>query len=98
RVHHRAQLQALPHARIPAHPTLLVLRSCTSYRLRSLDSGAALVCSLWLASARAQVPILSDLLVLAVMGDVLSALLLHFKIKASWLYPPCHAPHRSPSS
>src|ERR1700674_152720 len=39
-LHHRTQLQALPHARIPAHPTLLVLRTHPTSSTASVDCHA----------------------------------------------------------
>src|SRR5712692_4362317 len=40
RLHHRAQLQTLPHPRIPAHPTLLVLHSNPNSSTASVDCHA----------------------------------------------------------
>src|SRR5208283_925606 len=93
-LHHRAQFQALPHPRIPAHPALLVLRSYTSHRLCPLDSGAALVRPVRSIALLAAAPPLRCHALRVVLGPLLPRVFLHLQIQAPRLYPPRRPTHR----
>ena len=96
-LHHRAQFQALPHPRIPAHPALLVLRSYTSHRLCPLDSGAALVRPVRSIALLAAAPPLRCHALRVVLGPLLPRVFLHLQIQAPRLYPPRRPTHRPAS-
>src|SRR6266481_8561652 len=85
-LHHRTQLQALPHARIPAHPTVLVLRRGSIDSSSSLDRLGRVVSSCRLRATLAFEATLARLLLFHGMGPLLPHLFLHLEVKAAWLY------------
>src|SRR5262249_21087775 len=94
-LHHRAQLQALPHSRIPAHSTVLVLRRRSPRRLVALDRCLSVVARLRRASALANSTNQRRHSSSALLVRLLHPLLLHLEVKTAGLHPSYHSDHCS---
>src|SRR5258708_7455742 len=88
-LHHRAQFQALPHPRIPAHPALLVLHPCPLGCCFSLDRNFSVVARQGHRQSCAHAPHCGIHVATHLLGRILPTLFFCITIETSRLHPPC---------
>src|SRR5262249_15059635 len=88
RLHHRAQLQALPHTRIPAHSAVLVLHTSRPDLFSSLERRASMGGDSWMSKILGAPDNIAVHGVPALLGDVLSDFLFDFSVQIARICTP----------